>query len=516
MSRTPTDHDAACAAAVAPAQDDAPRGTQHQSANGDTNDAHNAGAKTTEETGCGVTSGHSSPATRLYRHALESILGMLTLADLAQIVAVSREWSAAVRSMAPIAATLARDSVYSKDFRPLPPLARLAASPLLRDLAAVHICHGGALATSLDNASFALLAQHAPNLQSLWGTLTLTPNEPLILPAKLRSMQLQIDQHYPAASLNGVLAALAALPSLSELTLRLSAFVAANARIAEDAGESGVDLSILAACPSLTTLVLETGGSILYLRDAQVEQIRSSLGHLHRIELRRMPRDMLARLLQPPVTARWQDIGRISADAHTGDLLLRLNSLTKLDLFNTGDAAHADFLPQLPHLTAFNLQSYKYVGGVQHAWYVPANAVLASLMRCTSIIELFLCCGFNSAHWSALFAKLALKKLTIRRGEIDTLQCFATGPITESLEELTLEQINLPSSEVPHLYALRRLRTLHLNYCFSPRLDGATIDRLSPPTSLLPALTELWEHRAEGYVERHGPSFEGLQQRRVQ
>ena len=51
-------------------------------------------------------SSHVSPAMRIYRHALEAVLGMLTFQDLIPILAVSREWSAAVRSMAPIHASL--------------------------------------------------------------------------------------------------------------------------------------------------------------------------------------------------------------------------------------------------------------------------------------------------------------------------------------------------------------------------------------------------------------------------
>ena len=49
---------------------------------------------------------HVSPAMRIYRHALESILGMLKQGDLVQILAVSRSWAAAVRSLAPINALI--------------------------------------------------------------------------------------------------------------------------------------------------------------------------------------------------------------------------------------------------------------------------------------------------------------------------------------------------------------------------------------------------------------------------
>ena len=49
-------------------------------------------------------SSHVSPAMRIYRHALESILAMVSLADLSRALAFCRSWSAAVRSTAPIQA----------------------------------------------------------------------------------------------------------------------------------------------------------------------------------------------------------------------------------------------------------------------------------------------------------------------------------------------------------------------------------------------------------------------------
>ena len=44
------------------------------------------------------TTARVSPITRLYRHALESVFGFLTLEDLSRVLAVKRGWSAAVRS----------------------------------------------------------------------------------------------------------------------------------------------------------------------------------------------------------------------------------------------------------------------------------------------------------------------------------------------------------------------------------------------------------------------------------
>ena len=83
---------------------------------------------------------------------------------------------------------------------------------------------------------------------------------------------------------------------------------------------------------------------------------------------------------------------------------------------------------------------------------------------------------------------LADRHISTKHGSTDkwdfrTLEYFRQSPMTESLEELSMECLRLPSSELAHLHALRRLRTLHLDRCFHPRLSDATIDGLSPPSA---------------------------------
>ena len=326
-------------------------------------------------------------------------------------------------------------------------------------------------------------------------------------------MELHLDDTSTDASIHSVLTALAALPSLSYLGLTIEAFSESN----------GVQLSLLAACPSLTDLKLECRRGFLKLNDTQMEQIRTSLGHPHRINIGSWMRsDELARLLKLPVTARWQDIGEVSADERTGEMLLRLPTLTTLEFGYYRRCRDVEFLPQLSLLTALDLSCDRH-----DQWLLPADALLATLVRCIALTELGVSCAFKSSHWSALFAKLPLKKLTICRGELESLQCFAAGPITQSLESLSLIDLNLPLNELAHLSALRRLRTMHIRGGFLPRLrlDDATIDSLSPPTLRLPALTEFehtWEIAGatdddepedDGRVRR-GPSFEWMQARR--
>ena len=347
-------------------------------------------------------SGDVSPAMRIYRHALESVFAMLNLGDLSRVLAVSREWAAAVRSMKPVNARIERDKNERglirerRAFRPLPPIASIVGSPLLRHLAAIEVSDVAAYWTLLTNESLGLLVRHAPNLQSLRCALQITSNEPLVMPAKLTLLHLQLHSEFKDAQINVVLATVAALPSLSRLHLKCSAFEHPNL----------VQLSILAACRSLSALTLETyPGSNPKLSDTQVDQIRSSFGHLSHFSLGPwMASDELARLLQPPVTARWQDIGFVWGGERTAELLVTLKTITKLDLTYCHGPAPVEFLPQLPLLLSLYLDCEKYSGG--ETWYLPADAMLASVMRCTGLTSLNLGCGLNSALWSALFGKL--------------------------------------------------------------------------------------------------------------
>ena len=153
---------------------------------------------------------HVSPAMRLYPHALESIFAMLKLKDLAQILTVSHSWAAAVRSTKPIPATIEREG--SNSGPPLPPIEGIVGSPLLRHVAAIDFIDPDLNWPPLNNESLGLLAQHAPNLQSLSCGLRLTPIAPLILPAKLTSLQLQIEGEYSDMAIDGVLTTPPPLP----------------------------------------------------------------------------------------------------------------------------------------------------------------------------------------------------------------------------------------------------------------------------------------------------------------
>ena len=275
-----------------------------------------------------------------------------------------------------------------KALRVSTPIKRLVASPLLRHLAAVQIGELGARGTRLNNASLALLVQHAPCLTSLQCWLKLTPTVPLVLPPRLTLLELRLEDNYTDAAINGVLTVLATLPSLSQLLLRLRAFQR----------ETRTEVSLLAASRSLTELTLDAWYGNPQLTSTQLEQIRSSLGHLQRINVGWLGSYDLARLLQPPVTARWQDIGNVIGDELTGELLISLQSLTNLELtweadFYDAEIVRVDFLPQLPRLTSLNLYSADC-----GEWVIPAATLLSSLVLCTSPRLCSLDCAVRQAH----------------------------------------------------------------------------------------------------------------------
>ena len=165
---------------------------------------------------------------------------------------------------------------------------RLIASPLVRHLTTFHLNNACAHWNQLSSEFVEILARHAPNLQSLQCAVTLTPNEPLVLPAHLVSLKLALDGEYTDATINGVLTVIAALPSLAQLCLLLAAF----------ADDNSVQLNLLAACPSLTGLELASSHyHTPKFTETQVEQIRSSLGHLHHLSVGLMDSSLLARLL---------------------------------------------------------------------------------------------------------------------------------------------------------------------------------------------------------------------------
>jgi len=84
----------------------------------------------------------TTPVARLYKHVLESIFSHLNLSELGRISAVCRDWSAAVDSMRPIGARLAKKGSWLESMR----------TPLLmRHVFGIHLQRTSISASELSN-----------------------------------------------------------------------------------------------------------------------------------------------------------------------------------------------------------------------------------------------------------------------------------------------------------------------------------------------------------------------------
>jgi hypothetical protein len=274
----------------------------------------------------------SSPVTRLYRHALESIFAFCSLSELSTMLQVSKEWAAAVHSMRPLDA--AHFDVLS--------LPRVCASRLSR--------HVGSLRWSPQSPSvdaLSVLSLHLPHLHTLhcwfcddWSSL--------VFPARLRRLDVlfasAIDFHDVLdgqLDIGPAIRAIAALPLLESFTLRAEAEI------------TRCCLSPLVAAPALNHLAL-----VLYCTDAldstvNIDALRN-MPHLRSLEFEPSAAAFI-RMLQPPHTMPLETLCIGSPfTAEFGEAIVYLPSLTDLQ-FNLW-STQTDFLCRLPNLHRLELQ----------------------------------------------------------------------------------------------------------------------------------------------------------------
>jgi hypothetical protein len=151
-------------------------------------------------------------AVRLHRHALESVFSFCRLKELAPLLRVSKEWTAAVQTMRPLCTVAFSQS----------PLQLICASRLSRHIGSLR-CECSSSSSS--EAALSLLSSaRLSHLHSL--TLTMTDNWSLLmLPTRLRHLHVRfLLSGYVAAAqnlrdLDAAVAVIAALPMLEALTL---------------------------------------------------------------------------------------------------------------------------------------------------------------------------------------------------------------------------------------------------------------------------------------------------------
>jgi hypothetical protein len=400
------------------------------------------------------------PIALLHRHALESVFAFLSLRELTFALSVSRDWTAAVRSMG---------RMELKIRRPVSPLVQLAQSTMSRHVGRIKLL-------DLTDSTLAVLATRMAHLRELHCTLALPPSdEPLAFPAALRRLNIDFVVLAGAIRFNAATAAIGRLPLLEELTIRL------------DELDPQFSFAPLAALPLLGRLeiIRPRDGAELALSDAQVDQLRA-LPQLREVKMP-MTTALLRRLLRQPHQLRWHQISLpVALDDEAAALLLQLPLRTSINAVAQCD--HFDWLRGLPNLSFVSLSSGAAPGDVRQ---LRVASMVAGLQHCTRIQTLMLCNPeLTVAQLAELLPRLPqLRSLQLAGLAIDSLSFLAQPPLTNQLRSLSLMVCRrLPPAELHRVQALRALNALTVFHSFSAPVDQPSLALYWPPSAALPQL----------------------------
>jgi len=407
----------------------------------------------------------------LYRHALESVFAFCTRAELVTVNAVSREFQAAVVSMAPLQWRLH----YSAGDL----LTRICQSPLRRHVNALFA------ADYMSNAvlDLPLLSERMPHLRELIASVLLQPSQASPFPQNLVTMELSFklagnDDPAPLlAPINASIMSGAGLPRLETLSLHMP----------EELWVAGCSLAPLVRANQLRHITLRVDSwEAPPMSDAQVCELRA-LSQLESVRLGwKLNEPLMSRLLASPHSLRWRELHGLPRVTESIAELLASLPLHTLDALDNGLAMpHCDWLAQMPELKHLLLCS---------ACEVPVDTgrILRAISGCAQLCSLTLFdsaeeygLNFTSKQLSACLPCLPQLR-TLRLGgatELKTLAFLVLGNLPRSLTALRLEEFvqQLPVSELKCVLELRELRSLELIDVFDAPLDEADRLMFNPP-----------------------------------
>jgi len=414
-----------------------------------------------------------SPASRLHRHALESILSFCTVDELEDVIAVSRGWKAATFSMPSLQLSV-------RVFNSVTFLA-LCHSRLRRHVSSIH--------ASNDHhaSSLLLLSQYLPHLRGLHIGLEMT-DEPLTFPSSLTELHLHINCNENAGQFADAVAAIASLEQLEQLQL-------------EALGVSWPpdwSVAALLRLPRLRRLALIPGDS-LYLSDTRVAELRA-FENLESFTLYFLDKPTLTRLLQQPHAPRWCEIGGFQILTESISRLLVALPLQKITVTDL-DLPHVDFITQFPQLTKLEM-------GISGTMPLDSARIWQAVGSCRGLRSLSLRSGlrlrshqlrFTSAQLGACLAQLEqLQTLTMHAvRELPTLAFLRQSNLPRTLTELRLGDFlpRVSLVELPSILQLRELRILMLRGVFDAPLGIPGELLFKPPVQplLMPQLRS-FEH----------------------
>jgi len=427
-------------------------------------------------------------APLLHRHALECVFVFSELHELAALMAVCRDWQAAVLRMPSVGDTYL---LCPPDSDGAAALSALLTSRLRRHVVAIV---GWCL--PLSDEQLCLLAERMPHLCELKCALPAAgdPAPIPVMPSWLVSVELSwTSPQHPAEQTNGVIAALGALQHLKNLTLTFYCAIAGAIR-----------LTPLRALHSLQRMVLDgLRNKDRAWTDEQLADLRA-MGQLQRLTLRPCDEGVLERLLAPGHSLQLRFLpDALRVQELTAPIIAALHSLPALVFgnFSTRTLEGVAALHGLPALTEL-----QFACEVE----LPTGELLTEALRsCRQLQTLNLQSLSNYGRKEVLVLSSAalsdsfgcmplLLSLTIHGAQLDSLAFLTTGELPHTLAELKLCNITprLPPSELIHVLSLGALRSLELWSALSVPADEATVVALTPPSAALPKLTKSWFTRA--------------------
>ena len=401
---------------------------------------------------------HVSPVARLYRDAVESVFGFLALAGLSRVLAVSREWSAAVRSMLSIGAS----------YEGATPPFEIAASSL-----ASHVSDWTGDGSPLLPSNLFILSRPPFALRSLSCTVKLTTRH-LYFGASLKSLALYLSGNAERVSaVNSVIVTISRLHVLEELDLVLPSYF------------PEVSFAPLAGAPQLGVFRCST-------RDGeepshrQLDQLRM-LSHLRTVGADLSSAGAVIYMLRAPHALQWQEIHMVrDIDDDVAAALSTLPTLTELD---TVSCRNVSFLPALTRLRVLDLH-------MNSAARLAADIAVA-LSRCSQLTKLSLTAkDVTSQHLSQVLLHLpALRELALKHcSALDSLsflsECTGLSQTLLSLWLHACDSPNLHSTQLTHVLSLKCLTELGIDASFVEPLDEFAQHLFTPPSAALPSLVD--------------------------
>ena len=347
----------------------------------------------------------------LHRHALESVFTFLILRDLAAALVVSRDWLGAVGSMRRLAVAL---RIRGPQSWALSAVSHSAMGRHIGELSSVHLV----------GEEFFPVVDQLAHLRALRCTLSLPLADwPVRFPAQLRLLDVHLLGYVGPVNLNAAIAAIAQLPLIEELTVRLPVM------------DPQISFGPLTALPLLRRLRFVWARHQDELSDAQIDELRE-MPRLHQVEMA-MTKAQLRRLLRQPHDLQWQQIPLpYPLDDEFAALLLLLPSLTVLGSSPT--CSNLEWLRGLPNLTDVDLvfsqredvadRAAALVPGLQHC----TNIEVLALSGSTVLLEFSGCHDLTAAHLAELLPRLPrLRELRLIHLSIDSL-AFLAQPVLAS------------------------------------------------------------------------------------